>query len=39
MDRWKMLTLLALRSMVSHRIKNTIVGIIMIFGTMLVVVK
>jgi len=38
MDRWKILTLLALRSMVSHRVKNTIVGIIMIFGTMLVVV-
>ena len=38
MDRIKMLTLLALRTMVSHRVKNTIVGSIMIFGTMLVVV-
>ena len=38
MDRFKMLTLLALRSMVSHRVKNAIVSIIMIFGTMLVVV-
>jgi ABC-type lipoprotein release transport system permease subunit len=38
MDRLKMLTLLALRSMVSHRVKNAIVGIIMIVGTLLVVV-
>ena len=38
MDRVKMLTLLALRTMASHRVKNTIVGSIMIFGTMLVVV-
>jgi ABC-type lipoprotein release transport system permease subunit len=33
-----MLSLLALRSMVSHRVKNAIVGIIMIAGTLLVVV-
>jgi ABC-type lipoprotein release transport system permease subunit len=38
MDRVLMLTRLAMRSMLSHRVKNAIVGIIMIFGTMLVVV-
>lgn len=38
MDRLAMLTLLALRTMVSHRVKNAIVGSIMIFGTLLVVV-
>lgn len=38
MDRVKMLVLLALRTMVSHRVKNAIVGSIMVFGTMLVVV-
>jgi len=38
MDRLAMLTLLALRTMVSHRVKNLIVGSIMIFGTLLVVV-
>lgn len=38
MDRMLMLTMLALRTMVSHRVKNAIVGSIMVFGTLLVVV-
>lgn len=38
MDRLLMLTILALRTMVSHRVKNAIVGSIMVFGTLLVVV-
>lgn len=37
MDQIKMLGLLALRTLVSHRVKNAIVGLIMAFGTMLVV--